>query len=155
MHVGITACCLWNGCNELVKKALQPTNKAYEELIANETLIKIGGIQPAVNQKDQVEFSTQRMGVDNAKLEYDGMTWQFKTSSSYNDKFKESASESEKFSVEKLKTDLGGSEEEQGLLRTRLEYLKGSATCAWSSALVSYFWQFFVVFICCHVMKIT
>lgn len=131
-----------------MKKALQPSNKAYEEWLANKTLVKFGAINPGVNAKEHLEFSTQRMGVDNFQLDFDGISWHYKTDkqpSSYDKNF-EGASENEKFSMEKLESDSRNSQEEEGgkrgLLQTRLEYLKASASYPLANALlVSHFWQ--------------
>ena len=41
---------MWDGCNSEVSKAIRPSFKDYEENQRNETAIKFGALNPALNK---------------------------------------------------------------------------------------------------------
>ena len=80
IFLGIVSCCMWDGCNSEVSKAIRPSFKDYEEHQRNETAIKFGALNPALNKPGE-KYTTHRMGEDFFGVMADENRWFFVTKS--------------------------------------------------------------------------
>ena len=78
--LGVVSCCMWDGCNSEVAKAIIPSFKDYEENQRNETAIKFGALNPAVNKPGE-KYTTHRMGEDFFGVLADEHRWFYVTKS--------------------------------------------------------------------------
>ena len=71
---------MWDGCNSEVSKAIRPSFKDYEESQRNETAIKFGALNPAINKPGE-KYTTHRMGEDFFGVMADENRWFYVTKS--------------------------------------------------------------------------
>ena len=71
---------MWDGCNSEVSKAIRPSFKDYEESQRNETAIKFGALNPAINKPGE-KYTTHRMGEDFFGVMADENRWFYVTQS--------------------------------------------------------------------------
>ena len=71
---------MWDGCNSEVSKATSSSFKDFEEYQKNETKIKFGALNPAVNKPGD-KFTTHRMGEDFFGVMEDENRWFYVTKS--------------------------------------------------------------------------
>ncbi len=84
---------------------MQPSLKAYGEFLHNQTLVRLGAINPPL--ESLAEYSTHRMGMDDyggALLE--GSDWAYPTRRSTGKSQMEKVSEEEKFSSQKMEAEI-------------------------------------------------